>query len=322
VDTPFYTAAFRKLSQQNFPSTKMLDTVTTGPGALPFAVQLKALTDREGRYQPKLSGLRLIEQANDNGLRMTARLREFEVRDLLFLTRFFGFSSETFSLAVNLLDRFISVMKIQPKHLSCVGLCCFYIAVKSTEEERSVPMANDLIRISQKRFTMSDMMRMEKIIMEKLYWKVKAPTALHFLRLFHGHIQEQLDGDSKNILNLERLEAQLKACHCSFVFSKVKPSLLALALLSLEAQEQHDPEHADEISLALLSLQQHLSIKDGDLVCMRELARKWLIEYTTTKCSKPHGQRPRWIISGRTARQLKHSYYKIAHLPTIPESVF
>ena len=91
----------------------MLDTVTTGPGALPFAVQLKALTDREGRYQPKLSGLRLIEQANDNGLRMTTRLREFEVRDLLFLTRFFGFSSETFSLAVSLLDRFISVMKVR-----------------------------------------------------------------------------------------------------------------------------------------------------------------------------------------------------------------
>jgi len=300
----------------------MLDAVTTGPGALPFAVQLKALMDREGRYQPKLSGLRLIEQAHDNGLRMTTRLREFEVKDLHFLTRFFGFSSETFSLAVNLLDRFISVMKIQPKHLSCVGLCCFYIAVKSTEEERNVPMANDLIRISQKRFTVSDMMRMEKIIMEKLYWKVKAPTALRFLRLFHGHIQEQLDADSKNILNLERLEAQLKACHCSFVFSKVKPSLLAMALLSLEAQEHYDPENADEMSLALLSLQQHLSIKDGDLVCMRELARKWLIEYTTTKCSKPHGQRPRWIISGRTARQLKHSYYKITHLPTIPESVF
>jgi len=300
----------------------MLDTVNTESGALPFAVQLKSLMDREGRYQPKLSGLRLIEQANDNGLRMTTRLREFEVKDLLFLTRFFGFSSETFSLAVNLLDRFISVMKIQPKHLSCVGLCCFYIAVKSTEEERNVPMANDLIRISQKRFTVSDMMRMEKIIMEKLYWKVKAPTALRFLRLFHGHIQEQLDADSKNILKLERLEAQLKACHCSFAFSKVKPSLLAMALLSLEAQEYHDPEHTDEISLALLSLQQHLSIKDGDLVCMRELARKWLVEYTTTKCSKPHGQRPRWIISGRTARQLKHSYYKIAHLPTIPESVF
>lgn len=205
----------------------MLDTVTA-PAALPFAVQLKALMDLEGRYQPKLSGLRLIESSQDNGLRMTTRLRELEVKDLLSLTRFFGFSSETFSLAISLLDRFLSVMKvcksiitfknhqvsylsrnnkssfiksfpcplqIQPKHLSCVGLCCVYIAIKSTEEEKNVPLANELIRISQRRFTVSDMMRMEKIIMEKLYWKVKAPTALRFLRLFHNNIQEQLDAE-------------------------------------------------------------------------------------------------------------------------------
>lgn len=89
----------------------MIDTVT-GPGALPFAVQLKALTDLEGRYQPKLSGLRLIEGAQDNGLRMTTRLRELEVKDLLSLTRFFGFSSDTFSLAISLLDRFLSLMKV------------------------------------------------------------------------------------------------------------------------------------------------------------------------------------------------------------------
>lgn len=90
----------------------MIDTVT-GPGALPFAVQLKALTDCEGRYQPKLSGLRLIETSQDNGLRMTTRLRELEVKDLLSLTRFFGFSTDTFSLAISLLDRFLSVMKVR-----------------------------------------------------------------------------------------------------------------------------------------------------------------------------------------------------------------
>ncbi|KAM6923733.1 cyclin-G1 [Xenentodon cancila] len=299
----------------------MIDTVT-GPGTQPFAVQLKALMDLEGRYQPKLSGLRLIEGTQDNGLRMTTRLRELEVKDLLSLSRFFGFSSETFSLAVSLLDRFLSVMKIQPKHLSCVGLCCFYIAVKSSEEEKNVPLASDLIRISQNRFTVSDMIRMEKIIMEKLYWKVKAPTALHFLRLFHGHIHEQLDTESRKMLSIERLEAQLKACHCSFVFSKIKPSLFAMALLSFEAQDQHDPEHINKIFDALSSLQQLLNVKDGDLVCVRELVGKRLAEYATAKCSKPIGHRLRWTISGRTARQLKHSYYRIAHLPTIPESSY
>lgn len=90
----------------------MIDQVT-GTRALPFAVQLKSLLDQEFRYQPKLSGLRVIESAQDNGLRMTVKLRDFEVRDLLSLTRFFGFSAETFSLAVSLLDRFLAVMKVR-----------------------------------------------------------------------------------------------------------------------------------------------------------------------------------------------------------------
>uniref|UniRef100_A0A9J7Z8Y7 Cyclin G1 n=1 Tax=Cyprinus carpio carpio TaxID=630221 RepID=A0A9J7Z8Y7_CYPCA len=285
----------------------MIDQVT-GAGT----VQLKALLELEARFQPKLCGLRVMECAQDNGLRMTVKLRDFQVRDLLSLTQFFGFGSETFSLAVNLLDRFLAVMKVQPKHLACVGLCCFYIAVKTSEDQKSVPLASDLIRISQNRFTVHDMMRMEKIILEKLHWKVKAPTALHFLRFFHSRIQEQLHTESRWILNLERLEAQLKACHCSFTFTKVKPSLLALALLSLEMEDQHECEALDD-------LQESLTVKAGELVCVRELVAKCLAEYASTKCLKPSGQRLRWMISGRTARQLKHSYYKIAHLPTIPE---
>lgn len=96
---------------------------------------------------------------------------------------------------MSVLLTFSLLPQIQPKHLSCVGLCCFYIAVKSAEEEKNVPLANDLIRISQNRFTVSDMIRMEKIILEKLHWKLKAPTALHFLRLFYFRIQGQVDGD-------------------------------------------------------------------------------------------------------------------------------
>ncbi|XP_027021017.1 cyclin-G1 [Tachysurus fulvidraco] len=298
----------------------MIETVSGAEG-LPFVLQLKALLEQEVRCQPKLCGLRVLESAHDNGMRMTSKMRDFEVKDLLSLTCFFGFGAETFALAVSLLDRFLSAMKIQPKHLSCVGLCCFYIAVKTSEEEKNVPLASDLIRISQNRFTVSDMMRMEKIILEKLYWKVKGPTALHFVRLFHSYIQEKVDADSKKIL-MERLEAQLKACHCSFAFTKLRPSLVALALLALEVEEQHESEAVQALRDAVKDLQHQLTIKDGDLVCVRELISKCLTDYSSTKSWKPNSQRLRWIISGRTARQLKHSYYKIAHLPTIPESAF
>ncbi|EHB06799.1 Cyclin-G1 [Heterocephalus glaber] len=67
--------------------------------------QLNILLEQEARCQLKVCGLRLIESAHDNGLRMTSGLRNFEVKDLLSLMQFFGFDTETFSLAVKLPDR-------------------------------------------------------------------------------------------------------------------------------------------------------------------------------------------------------------------------
>uniref|UniRef100_A0A8D2MTB6 Cyclin G1 n=2 Tax=Zonotrichia TaxID=44387 RepID=A0A8D2MTB6_ZONAL len=247
---------------------------------------------------------------------MTARLRDFEVKDLLSLTQFFGFHTETFSLAVNFLDRFLSKMKVQPKHLGCVGLSCFYLAVKASEEERNVPLATDLIRISQYRFTVSDMMRMEKIILEKLGWKVKAITAFQFLQLYHSFIHENLSCERRKYLNFERLETQLKACHCRIMFSKAKPSVLALSILALEIEEQKLLELTEPLEF----LQLHSKISNRELTFWKELVLKCLREYSSSKCSKPNVQKLKWIVSGRTARQLKHSYYRIAHLPTIPET--
>ncbi|XP_054143828.1 cyclin-G1 [Melozone crissalis] len=293
----------------------MIDTPASG-GARDPALELPAMLEQELRAQPRAAGLRLLEAAHDNGLRMTARLRDFEVKDLLSLTQFFGFHTETFSLAVNFLDRFLSKMKVQPKHLGCVGLSCFYLAVKASEEERNVPLATDLIRISQYRFTVSDMMRMEKIILEKLGWKIKAITAFQFLQLYHSFIHENLSCERRKYLNFERLETQLKACYCRIMFSKAKPSVLALSILALEIEEQKLLELTEPLEF----LQLHSKISNRELTFWKELVLKCLREYSSSKCSKPNVQKLKWIVSGRTARQLKHSYYRIAHLPTIPET--
>lgn len=293
----------------------MIDTLVTSD-AQDLLYQLISLLEQELKCQPKACGLRLIETAHDNGLRMTSRLRDFEVKDLLSLTQFFGFSTETFSLSVNLLDRFLAKMKIQPKHLGCVGLTCFYLAVKTTEEERNVPLATDLIRISQYKFTVCDMMRMEKIVLEKLGWKVKTTTAYHLLQIYHSLVLENLSSERQKLFTLEHLETNLKACHCRLGFSKAKPSLLALSVLAVEMQEYKLFELTDVIE----GLQKHSKIGSRDLMCWKELVSKCLAEYSSSKCSKPNVQKLKWIVSGRTARQLKHSYYRIAHLPTIPES--
>lgn len=83
-----------------------------GAEAGALLAQLAALLEQEVRGQPKAPGLRLVEGAHDTGLRVSARLRDFEVKDLLSLTQFFGLRPDTFSLAVNCLDRFLARMKV------------------------------------------------------------------------------------------------------------------------------------------------------------------------------------------------------------------
>lgn len=79
-----------------------------------------------------------------------------------------------------------SVFQVKPKHLSCIGVCCFLLAARIVEEECNVPPTHDVIRISQCKCTASDLERMERIISEKLHYELEATTALNFLHLYHA----------------------------------------------------------------------------------------------------------------------------------------
>ncbi|TKC34946.1 hypothetical protein EI555_009613, partial [Monodon monoceros] len=68
------------------------------------------------------------------------------------------------------------------------------------------------------------------------------------------HISER-----KEILSLDKLEAQLKACNFLLVFAKAKPSVLALCLLILEVETQ-EPRHSKTATVVFLSCQQYQKI--------------------------------------------------------------
>lgn len=50
--------------------------------------------------------------------RISAKCRDAKVEDLWSLTSFFGYSTQTFVLAVNLLDRFLAMMRVCHVHTS------------------------------------------------------------------------------------------------------------------------------------------------------------------------------------------------------------
>ncbi|XP_063103293.1 cyclin-G2 isoform X2 [Cavia porcellus] len=204
--------------------------------------------------------------------------------------------------------------EVKPKHLSCIGVCCFLLAARIVEEECNIPSIHDVIRISQCKCTASDIKRMEKIISEKLHYELEATTALNFLHLYHTivfcHTSER-----KEILSLDKLEAQLKACNCRLTFSKAKPSVLALCLLNLEIETLKSIELLEIVLL----VKKHSKINDSEFFYWRELVSKCLAEYSSPECCKPDLKKLVWIVSRRTAQNLHSSYYSVPELPTIPE---
>lgn len=282
--------------------------------AIKLMKELKTNFDQEINYLPKEAGLALIESTQENGRGISAKCRDAKVEDLWSLTSFFGYSTQTFVLAVNLLDRFLAMMKVQPKHLACISIGCLHIAAKVVEQECNISSTHELIRISQSKFTVSDLSRMEKIISEKLNFQFKAVTALTFLHLYHA-IALSHTSDRKEILNQDKLEAQLKACLCRIVFSKAKPSVLALSLLTLEIEAL---QSVDMLEIAQ-RIQRHLKIPESELQRWRGLVAQCISEYSSPECSKPDHKKLVWIVSRRTAQNLHSSYYSVPELPTIPE---
>ncbi|XP_041914544.1 cyclin-G2 [Alosa pseudoharengus] len=276
--------------------------------------ELKTNFDQEIKYLPKEAGLALIESTQENGRGISAKCRNAKAEDLWSLTSFFGYSTQTFVLAVNLLDRFLAIMRVQPKHLACISIGCLHIAAKVVEQECNISSAHELIRISQSKFTVSDLSRMEKIISEKLNFQFKAITALTFLHLYHA-ITLSHTSDRKEVLNQDKLEAQLKACLCRIVFSKAKPSVLALSLLTLEIEAL---QSVDMLEIAQ-RIQRHLKISESELQHWRGLVAQCISEYSSPECSKPDHKKLVWIVSRRTAQNLHSSYYSVPELPTIPE---
>ncbi|PWA15982.1 hypothetical protein CCH79_00017738 [Gambusia affinis] len=318
--------------------------------------ELRVNYEQEEDFLPREAGLNLIVSAQQTGGQITARSRDVTVEDLWSLTSFFGYSTQSFVQAVSLLDRFLAMMRVQPKHLSCVSLSCLHLAARVTEEECDLTPADELIRIGQCRFTVSDLGRMEKIVAEKLRFKSKAVTALTFLQLYH-QITLTHATYRKETLSLEKLEAQLKACLCRIAFSKAKvgravgpaeplwvrphrgsdparlslqPSVLALALLR---QEMKSLQSEDMLEIAF-HIQRHLKeslgfnppfnppsrfqIPDAELQRWSERVARCLSDYASPKCSKPNHRKLQWIVSRRTAQNL-HSHRSVPELPTIPE---
>ncbi|KAM4703659.1 G1/S-specific cyclin-D1-like [Rhinophrynus dorsalis] len=131
---------------------------------------------------------------------------------------------DVFPLAVNCLDRFLSLVPIEKSCLQLLGSTCLLLASKLKE---STPMSTEsLCMYADFSFTDKDLRSMELMVLNKLKWDVEAVTPReflpHFLELLH------IPAEKRQQVR-KHTETFIALCTTDYTFIALPPSLVAAA---------------------------------------------------------------------------------------------
>ncbi|XP_008554877.1 cyclin G [Microplitis demolitor] len=307
--------------------------------------QLQEALVLEVKYQPNLQ---LPAITKNDEVIITERNGSAHV--LRCLKVWYDLPSDVFFIAMNLMDRFLTKMKAQPKHMPCIRVSSFYIA--AVQMSQTIDM-DHLVSISQYKFTRGDLKRMSDVISNKLEWAPGTTpiTALTFLRLFHvmfhaaasqlglGELYASIVTESELVLRLEMVA-------CNVECANLRPSEVALVLLctyldsavnrlksntetsmssvagssSSSVDMTQTPAHQILRLVEFASeLQKICRISDESFFSTHERVGAILSKYNAQE-QIPYRQRFVWRLSSRTVRLLRPTDKFISNLPAIAEN--
>ena len=87
---------------------------------------------------------------------------------------------ETLFLAVNIIDRFLSLRVVSLAKLQLVGITCLFIAAKV--EEIVAPSAQNFLYCADSSYTEAEILQAERYVLKTLEWNMSYPNPIHFLR--------------------------------------------------------------------------------------------------------------------------------------------
>lgn len=246
---------------------------TQGPRHLDTRLETALLKQKEQWTSPSFG-----RSSQDQCAEISPEQRDEVISWLVQLNDKFHFHPETLTLTTSIVDRFLQAVKARPKYLRCIGVASFYLAAKTLEEDELIPSTLELVRQSECGLSVSEVLRMERVVCDKLHWNLLTVTPLDFLHIFHAMLVTNrphlLDGLRKPVTpsrQMTVLTDKLKWCLCQHSFLVHQPATLALAILSLELEQC-----TKEWFPSTIWLQSHAKISSQDLICCREQVARYL----------------------------------------------
>ncbi|CAD7092768.1 unnamed protein product [Hermetia illucens] len=262
---------------------------------------------------------------------ITAGARDGSAYVLRCLKVWYELPSDVLFAAINLVDRFLNRMTVKPKHMACISVASFHLAIKQLQLE---PInLDDLATISQVGCTARDLERMAGVIENKLGVQFGHPpvTALNFVRLIYilfRRLAMEMGGlffdQFEKVIKLEELEMAIEILLCDVRTTLAVPSTLALALvcnhLEMHLGKSYSIQSPEISRLAEYGvyLQEFIGMPHEVFICAKSLVSQILHSYNNQH-KTPYKQRLVWRLSTRTMRALRPTNKLTSYLPTIEE---
>jgi cyclin A len=228
------------------------------------------LRSTEAKYLPKASYM-------DKQPDITHNMRQILVDWLVEVSEEYKLQTETLYLAVNFIDRFLSLMSVQRAKLQLVGTAAMFIASKF--EEIYPPDVTEFVYITDDTYTKRQVLRMEHLVMKVLEFDVSPPTS----HLFCSKLSAMAGSDARTTSFAMYLN-ELTLMSASFL--RYSPSLTAAASVALarhtvglaawpESVAESSGYRLEDIQACLLDLhQQHVAAEGFQQQAMREKYRQ------------------------------------------------
>jgi len=106
---------------------------------------------------------------------------------------------DVFCLSFQLIDRMLSVLKVQTRHIQVLGAACLSLATKYTEDESRKHFSKFLLQQADLSFSMRDLNKMEVVVCSKLEWQFQEVGPLDFFYSLTEVLNENVPKKHKNI---------------------------------------------------------------------------------------------------------------------------